>query len=65
MIFRSYGMCPRIVREALYKYQDEAEKWPDQWIQRELKGEWDKARAVRAQIVNADVDKIVFLLMLC
>jgi len=47
-------MCPRIVREALYKYQDEAEKWPDQWIRRELKGEWDKARA-------ADVDEIAFI----
>ncbi|CAG8534621.1 5819_t:CDS:2 [Paraglomus occultum] len=57
----SYGTCPRTVSEELHKYQDKVEKWPDQWIRRELQAEWDKARAALAQFVNADVDEIAFI----
>jgi isopenicillin-N epimerase len=57
----SYGACPRVVRQAQRRWQDQMESEPVRFFQREYQGALDQAREALAGLVGASGQDLAFV----
>jgi isopenicillin-N epimerase len=57
----SYGACPRVVRQAQRRWQDQMESQPVRFFQREYQGALDVAREALATLLGARGEDLVFV----
>jgi selenocysteine lyase/cysteine desulfurase len=57
----SFGTYPRVVRDVMRSFQDQAEARPDKFIRHEYPNLLDESRAALAELLNVDIDTISFV----
>lgn len=57
----SFGTCPKVVKEALIKYQAKIEEAPDRFIRLEFAEQLLRVRQALARLINADADELTFV----
>ncbi len=57
----SYGACPRVVRAAQRRWQDQMESEPVRFFQREYQDALDRAREVLGDLIGANAQDLAFV----